>query len=91
MPTDTQRERFKRQQIAAAVALGINPLDALNAVNALLALVPMGVDLATYIVPSAQLVQDVSEPKYASDALAAWVGNDEIPSRFKLLLAAGSA
>lgn len=87
----TDRERFKRQQIAAAVAMGVNPLDALNAVNALLALVPMGVDPATYIVPGAQLVQDVSEPRFASDALAAWVGNDDIPARFKLLLAAGSA
>jgi len=87
MPTDL--ERWANSQVAAAVAIGINPLDAQRAAKAFLALLPPGADPNTYIVPGHQLEQDITAPEMAQDALSAFVAREDVPSQFKLILAAG--
>lgn len=80
--------RWMNQQIAAAVAIGINPLDAMSAAKAFLALLPAGADPNTYIVPAERLEQDITSEANQQDAMVAWVARDDIPTRYKLLLAA---
>lgn len=86
MPDHT---KWANAQVAAAIALGINPLDAANAVRAFLDMLPDGADPDTYVVPAAQLEQDITRDDIKADAVAAWIGDDAIPTRFKLLLLVG--
>lgn len=85
----TDHSRWMNQQIAAAVAIGINPLDAMSAAKAFLALLPAGADPNTYIVPAQALEQDITSEAIQQDALAAWVAREDIASQWKLILAAG--
>lgn len=82
-------EKWLTQQVNAAIAIGINPLDAQRAVKAFLALLPPGADPNTYVVPGAQLEQDITSEAIRMDALAAWVGRDDVPAQYKLILSAG--
>lgn len=84
-------EKWLQQQVNAAVAIGINPLDAQRAAKAFLALLPPGADPNTYVVPGAQLEQDITSEAVRMDALAAWVSRDDVPSQFKLILSAGDS
>lgn len=85
----TDHAKWANRQVAAAIALGVNPLDAANAASAFLALLPADADPDTYIVPAYALEQDVSDPALVQDAVNAFAGDDEVPSRFKLILLAG--
>lgn len=87
MPTNL--ERWQNEQVQAAVAIGVNPLDAQRAAKAFLALLPFGADPNTYIVPGAQLEQDITAPEITQDAVAAWVAREDVPSQFKLIVVAG--
>lgn len=89
MPVD--HRKWLDKQIRAAVDIGINPLDATRAAQTLLALLPVGADPDTYILPAQALEQDISDPALAQDALVAFVASEDVPSQFKLILAAGNA
>lgn len=84
MPTDLDKWRTK--QVNAAVARGLNVLDAQNAVDTFLALLPSGADPDTYIVPSYQLEQQLPSVAILADARAAWYGDEDIQPRFKRIL-----
>lgn len=81
--------KWTNKQIQAAIAIGVNPLDAQAAAKAFLALLPDGADPDTYIVPAAQLEQDISAPELTQDAVAAWVAREDVPTRYKLILVSG--
>lgn len=86
MPTD--RERWASQQIAIAIGLGINPLDAANAMREYLAKLPPGAALGS-VLPASALEQDITTPQVIADARAAWYGNEDVPGTYKRLLDAG--
>lgn len=81
-------ERWASQQIAIAVALGINPLDAAEAVRALLAKLPPDADPATYVFTADQLTEDIASEVAINDSRAAWY--ERVEPRFARLLDAGS-
>lgn len=87
MPTDL--ERWKTKQIAAAVSLGVNPLDAAKAVNEFLAMLPTGADPDTYIVPARALEQELASERVLDDLRADWYG--KVDGRYARLLDAGSS
>lgn len=87
----TDHSKWLQAQVNAAVAIGINPIDAHNAAKAFLALLPADADPDTYIVPAYALEQDVSDPALVQDAVNAWAGDEEVATRFKLILLAGEA
>ncbi len=84
-------EKWLNDQVRAAVAIGINPLDAISAAKAFLALLPPGADPYTYVVPAYQLEQDITSEALRQDAMVAFVAREDVPSQFKLILAAGEA
>lgn len=84
--TPGELEKWKSAQIAAAVALGINPLDAASAMRSFLAMLPQGADPATYIVPSERLEQDIMSDAIVQDSRSEWYGAERIPSTYKRLL-----
>lgn len=91
--------KWANAQIAIAVALGINPLDAAEAMRALLAKLPEGADPATYVFSAEQLTEDIltgqaysagiTSEVAISDARAAWY--ERVEPRFARLLDAGEA
>ena len=82
-------EKFLTQQVNSAAAIGVNPLDAMSAAKAFLALLPPGADPYTYIVPAYQLEQDITSEALRQDAMVSFVAREDVPSQFKLILAAG--
>jgi hypothetical protein len=86
MPT-SDLERWADKQVSAAIARGVNPLDAQAAVKAFLRLLPPGADPDTYVVPPYQLEQELFSQ--VADSRAAWYENT--PQPFKRILDAGSA
>lgn len=87
----SDHSKWLNDQVAAAVAIGINPLDAISAAKAFLALLPAGADPYTYIVPAERLEQDITSEAIQQDAMVAWVAREDVPSQWKLILAAGEA
>lgn len=78
----TDLERWADKQVKAAIARGVNPLDAGAAVKAFLRLLPAGADPDTYVVPPRFLEQDL--PLLVDDARSAWY--EEVDPRFARLL-----
>lgn len=68
-------ERWKSQQIAAAIERGINPLDAANAMRDFLATLPPGADPTTYVAPAYALEQMLASEPVIADARGAWYGS----------------
>lgn len=83
MPADL--EKWKSKQIQAAISRGVNPIDAVKAMNDFLAHLPPGADPATYIRPADSLEQDLTQ--FTDDANEAWMSN--APQQYKRLLGAG--
>lgn len=83
----TDLEKWADGQVRAAVARGINVLDAAKAVKDFLRLLPPGADPDTYIVPPRYLEQDL--PLMVDDARAAWY--EEVDPRYARLLDASEA
>lgn len=81
--------KWLQTQVNAAISIGVNPLDAQNAARAFLDLLPDGADPDTYTLPAQAMEQDITQQAYKDDAVSAWVGDDNVPARFKLLLVAG--
>lgn len=75
--TPAELEKWASKQIAAAVAIGVNPLDAANSTRAFLALLPAGTDPDTYVPPAYALQQDVTSPAVLADARADWYSKVE--------------
>lgn len=86
MPDHT---KWANKQIQAATVIGVNVLDATKAVQWVLDNLPPGADPATYTFPGDAMEQDISDPRFRDDAVSAWVANDDIDSRFKLIILAG--
>lgn len=80
--------KWSQAQVRAAVARGVNPIDAQAAVKAFVAALPPGGDPDTYVLPDWQLSQDLTQPQYRADANGAWYG-EEAGGRFAALLDAG--
>ena len=87
MPTD--HSKWANRQIAVAVALGVNPLDAARSVNEFLTLLPAGADPDTYIVPARALDQPLASERVLDDLRADWYG--KVDGRWARLLDAGEA
>jgi hypothetical protein len=81
-------EKWMQRQMGVLTELGVNPLDAQASLRAFLALLPDWADPDTYVVPAEQMEQDITRPELQTDAVAAWVSDDAIPTRFKLILVA---
>lgn len=86
MPTDAEIERWKTKQINAAIARGVNPIDAIGAMKDFLASVPPGVSPIGYIRSASSLEQDLTSKAVADDLRGAWHGDENVPPRFKRLL-----
>lgn len=86
MPTDAEIERWKTKQINAAIARGVNPIDAISAMKDFLASVPLGVSPIGYIRPASSLEQDLTSKAVADDLRGTWYGDEDVPTRFKRLL-----
>ena len=82
-------EKWASRQIAAAIELGINALDAAEAMRAYIAALPPDADPATYVLPAFQLTQEISAKEFVDDARVEWYGDEAIPAMFKRLLDAG--
>lgn len=85
----TDLERWADGQVRAAIARGINPLDAQAAVKAFLKLLPPGADPDTYVVPPRQLEQVLGSEAVIADARSAWYA--EVDSRYARILDATEA
>lgn len=85
--TPAELERWANGQIDAAIKIGVNPLDAQNAVKRFLAKLPPGADPNTYLPRDAGTVQlDVSSQETLADVRGAWYGDEKVPARYKRLL-----
>lgn len=82
-------EKWRTKQIAAAVSLGVNPLDAAEAMRSFLAALPPGADPGTYVLPAYVLEQDITKPEIVADARTEWYGDEAIAATWKRLLDAG--
>jgi hypothetical protein len=78
----TDLEKWADRQVRAAVARGINPLDAEKAVKDFLKLLPPGADPDTYVVPAYQLEQNLA--LQVDDARASWFS--DVDPRFARIL-----
>lgn len=83
-------EKWASQQIAIAIELGVNPLDAAEAMRAYLAVLPPNADPATYILPAYALEQDIDAKEYIDDARVEWYGREDIAPTWKRLLDAST-
>lgn len=70
-------EKWANRQIAAAIDLGVNPLDAAKAVNEFLVMLPQGADPDTYIVPARALEQELADERVLDDLRSWWYGGVE--------------
>lgn len=80
-------EKWRTQQINAAIERGINPIDAANAMRAFLIALPPGADPSTFVVSALTLEQALSSEPVLSDARGAWYATVE--PRLARLLDAG--
>lgn len=87
MPTDL--ERWANQQVAAAVAIGVNPIDAAKAAKWVIDHLPAGADPNTYIFSAADLTEDITSPEVLQDARADWYAKTD--PRYARLLDASEA
>lgn len=76
--------KWQQQQVRAAVARGVNPIDATAAAKAFVSALPPGADPDTYVLPEWQLTQDLTQPQYRDDANAFWFGTVDL--RFATIL-----
>lgn len=86
----TNLERWANKQTEALINIGTNAIDAHRVVREFLAMLPAGADPDTWIPSAYQLEQDVSDKKYADDAIAAWIARDDVANRDKLIIVARS-
>lgn len=77
--------KWQQAQIRAAVARGINPIDAIAAVKVAAAAMPAGSDPDAYIMPAWMLAQDLARAEYQVDANAAWY-SQQAGGRYAALL-----
>lgn len=84
------RDKWASQQIAKAVELGVNPIDAANAMRDYLAKLPPGAELGSLLTVD-MLEQDITSEAIEADARAVWYGSEDVPATYKRLLDAGSA
>jgi hypothetical protein len=82
--TIDELERWKTEQIGAAVARGINPIDAAKSMADFLFSVPSNTDPIGYVRPVVTLIQDVSSQALRDDANGDWYAR--VASRFARLL-----
>ncbi len=80
----SQHQQWADEQVRQLIELGINPLDAQEAVDWVLANLPPGADPATYIFPASALYDDPATQM--GNAAAAWMASDSVPNRFKRIL-----
>lgn len=84
----SQHQQWADEQVRQLIELGVNPIDAQESIDWILANLPLGADPSTYIFPSSALYEDL--PEKMSDAAAAWMASDSVPNRFKRILHARS-
>lgn len=83
MPT---HERWANSQVAALVALGVNPVDAQASVDFVLRHLPAGADPATYILPDTALVDELTTREVVADARIAFYTDEDVPAKYKRIL-----
>lgn len=81
----TDLAKWQQAQVRAAVARGVNPIDATAAAKAFVAALPPGADPETYVLPDWMLTQDLTQSEYQVDANAFWYSN-EAGGRYAALL-----
>ena len=87
--TPAELERWQSRQIDAAVARGINPIDAANAVKRFLAKLPEGADPDSYVPADTLSIVDLPSKAVLDDMRADWYGKVE-PKYARLLDAKGT-
>lgn len=66
--------------------LGYDLADVLKRLDWILDNLPSGEDPATYIFPAHALWQEPSDSEQVQDSRVAWLADDQIPNKFKLIL-----
>lgn len=84
--TPDELDKWSNAQIHAAVARGINPLDAQNAVKRFLAKLPVGADPNTYVPADYFASEDLTSAAVLADVRAHWYGDERVAARYKRLL-----
>lgn len=84
--TPQELEKWSNAQIHAAVARGVNPIDAANAVKRFLAKLPQGADPNTYVPNDNLLSMDLVSGTVLDDVRSAWYGDEKVPAKYKRLL-----
>lgn len=72
--TPEELERWKSQQIQAAINCGVNPIDAAKAMDDYLRSLPPGASPKGYIRPAESLNQDLTTKAVRDDANGHWYG-----------------
>jgi len=81
----SQHQQWYDAQRNVLLELGFDLVDIEARLDWILANLPYGEDPATYVFPDAALVQDVSAPELLQDARVAYLADDNVPPRFKLM------
>lgn len=86
MPTD--HSKWATKQINAAIAIGVNPIDAARAAKWVLDHLPPGADPDTYIFSADEMMEDLTSEAILADARADWFSKVD-PRDARLLDATG--
>ena len=79
-------DRWASEQIAIAVAAGVTLANAQETVNWILANLPYGADLATWVFPPVQLEQQLNQASIVQDARRDWYGKANVSATYKRIL-----
>ena len=85
--TPAQRRKWANGEIDRLIEIGVSPADAQQCVSVLLAMVPKGIDPATFELPALDLLAraEVTDADI-SDARAEVYADDLFPAEYKRLL-----
>lgn len=87
MPTErSPHQQWADQQRTALLELGYDLADIQKRIDWILEHLPPGADPATHIFDPNELYLEPSDPEQEMDARVAWLADDAVPARFKLLL-----
>lgn len=87
MPTErAEHQAWADAQRDALLELGYDIADVQARIQWVLDNLPPGADPATHVFQAHELWQELSAPAQVQDSRVAWIANDEIAPRWKLLL-----
>ena len=86
--TPAQRRKWANTEIDRLIDIGVSPADAQQTITDLLAIMPEGVDPATFEIPALTLLAraEVTEADVADARAEIYVDDDLFPTEYKRLL-----